>query len=68
MDDTLFYFHNRWSLVVFGAAMSACLWIPIVFGAYALGRRRVGIWFFFALITAEAFAVWTLIIYTAGPP
>jgi len=39
------------------ATYSAFVWIPFVFAAYALGRRRVSIWFFLAFTAAEAIAV-----------
>lgn len=35
----------------------AFLWLPLVFAAYAIGRRRVGLGFIFAAISAEAAAV-----------
>jgi len=39
------------------AAYSAFIWVPLVFAAYALGRRRLSLWFFLTLTAAEAIAV-----------
>ncbi len=35
----------------------AFLWLPLVFVAYAIGRRRTGMLFFFALLTVESIAI-----------
>ena len=47
--------------------LSSCLWVPLVFGAFALGRRRLGLWFFFALVTAEAGSFGVLLWFGSGP-
>jgi hypothetical protein len=37
------------------AFMYSCpLWTPLIFGAYALGKKQFGVAFLFALLTAEA--------------
>ena len=33
------------------------MWLPLVFAAFAIGRRRCGLKLFFAAIAAEALAV-----------
>lgn len=33
------------------------MWLPLVFAAYAIGRKRVGLKFFFIVTTTEAVAV-----------
>ena len=35
----------------------AFAWLPFVFGAYALGRRKIGLRFLFVIIAAEAAAL-----------
>ena len=39
------------------AAYTSFIWVPFVFIAYALGRRRFSLWFFLALAAAEGVAV-----------
>lgn len=34
--------------------IAAPAWTPVVFGAYALGRKQFGLGLLFALVTAEA--------------
>ena len=47
--------------------LSSCLWVPLVFGAFALGRRKLGLWFYFALLTAESLSLGVLIWFGSGP-
>lgn len=47
---------------------SSPIWIPLVFLAYAVGRRRVGLLFFFALITAEAISLAIYVLIWAETP
>jgi len=47
--------YARWLLL--DAARSAFIWLPLVFTAYAVGRKRLSFWFFFSLTAAEAIAV-----------
>jgi hypothetical protein len=42
----------------------AFIWLPLVFLAFAFGRRKVGLKFVFIFVTAESFAIW-LAIYLA---
>ena len=44
-------------IVVRMAAKSSFLWVPLIFIAYALGRRKWGLWFLFAFTASEAIAV-----------
>lgn len=39
------------------AVATAFIWLPLLFAAYALGRKRVGLKFFLLLIAAEALAI-----------
>jgi len=43
--------------VVRMAAKSSFGWIPLVFIAYAIGRRRWSLWFLFGFTAAEAIAI-----------
>ena len=38
-------------------AMVSPFWVPLVFAAYAVGRRKFGTEFLLALLTAEAIAI-----------
>jgi hypothetical protein len=60
-DDFTISFSSKFSLVAFGVLVGAFIWIPIVFAAFAVGRRKVGLRFFFALTLIEAIALWTAV-------
>jgi hypothetical protein len=51
-------------------ACSAPLWVPLVFLAFAVGRRRFSMWLLFALLTAEAVstaaAIWAYHVMMTG--
>ncbi|HEY1602117.1 MAG TPA: hypothetical protein VGG64_21120 [Pirellulales bacterium] len=56
--DLLAYHEPETLLAVAHAFASvAFLWLPIVFAAYAIGRKRFGLRLVFAAVTAEAFAL-----------
>ena len=38
-------------------ATVAFIWLPLVFAGFAFGRKRVGLRFFFVLLTVEAAAI-----------
>jgi hypothetical protein len=43
--------------VVVAFGVLSFMWLPLVFAAYAIGRKRVGLKFFFIVTTTEAVAV-----------
>ena len=45
------------SLVGISLVLSAPVWIPVVFAAYAIGRKQYGLKLLFALVTVEAIAL-----------
>ena len=44
-------------IIPWGLALLSPFWIPMVFLAFAIGRRRFGIGFLFALLTVEAISI-----------
>jgi hypothetical protein len=53
LDDS---FTNKLSYYFHETVIMSVVWIPIVFAAFAIGQRKVGLRFLFALITTEAVA------------
>jgi len=39
------------------ASFASCLWLPLVFGAYAIGRRQFSLRLFFGFCTVECLAI-----------
>jgi hypothetical protein len=52
----MFDYIPGWQLFIF-LVFPAPIWIPIVFAAYAIGRRRFGLGVLMALMTAEALSL-----------
>ncbi len=46
--------------------MPAPVWIPVVFAAFAIARKRFSLWMLFALVTAEAVAFGIISLVTAA--
>jgi hypothetical protein len=61
------YFKLNGLLSWFALAMLlACMWLPIAFGAFALGRRRVTVRFWLLLVVVEGVALAVFKYYVLG--